>query len=273
MKAGGTLFKGTPTAVMGTGDLAYVDVLNTENQDPGWAPVANLPWYLWALFPFGLPRWARYTETNFGGLGRVPGSMRGITVASMVGPGGFGGQPALPIGLPTSTGLGGSTAIAWMVAAGHCDVGTGNPHGFIADGNRFMLTDGVTWGPAASVIGQDDYVFVDNFAHPANARSLFVEFRSQFQGVANTAGYYDHQVEMLDAGGNALATIWEELSGIIPLTAFFNDRFMVEIPLRNIFPVLGVTSRAVRILFNPSAGFLTGRVGAQARIIGWRIGP
>jgi hypothetical protein len=273
-KAGGTLFKGTPTASMGTGDDAFIDILNPENQDTGWAPAPNLLWYIWSLFPFDLPRWVRYTENNFSGLGRVPGSMRGICVASMVGPGGFAGQPALPIGLPTSTGLGGSTAVAWMVAAGHCDVATGVPHGFVADGNYFKLTDGVTWGPATSAVNQDTYLFIDNLAHPANARSLLVEFRSQFQGVANTAGYYDRRVAVGDAlNVNELSIVhYEELSGIIPTSGFFNDRFVCEIPLRTIYPTLGVTNRGFTVQYNPSAGFLTWRVAAQARIVGWRIG-
>ena len=85
-QAGGLLKKSTPTAAMGTGDvdLDLNDAENSTNNlvynnttDVGAAPV-------FALFPNGLPRWARYSELPVAGVGgslRKPYGPRGILVS------------------------------------------------------------------------------------------------------------------------------------------------------------------------------------------------
>ena len=58
--------------------------------------------------PFGLPRWARYTNVASGA--RQPRSPRGFVVVTQVaGPTAGWGTPSAAIGLPTSTGLGTAT--------------------------------------------------------------------------------------------------------------------------------------------------------------------
>lgn len=273
-KMGGTLAKGTPTTPMGSGDVPWVDAYNPENWEPGLTPVANFPAYLWALYPFGLHRWVRYTENDFLGQGRVPGGMRGIPTFSMVGPSGFGGgNPALPIAPPSSTGLGGSTQNAAMLASTYVDALV-TPRGFIVDGLTTHLTGGgIAWLPFFSDNAHDEYLFNGNFSHPANARSILVEFFCFMTGAAGLDGYYDRQVEVYDAAGTSVIAqpMYQEKPATMPLAASFNERFVVEIPLPTIWPATGTFATRVDVTYNPAAGFT--RNPGSATVIGWRLAP
>lgn len=66
-------------------------------------------WHLYLAFPFGLPRWARYQASP-----RVPGSMRGIVIASQQAPKGDTGEPNAPIAFPTNLGFVGATTTSAM---------------------------------------------------------------------------------------------------------------------------------------------------------------
>lgn len=274
-KAGGTLAKTTPTTVMGTGDLAYIDITNAENQEPSFTPVANNPFYIWALYPWGLHRWVRYTETDFFGLGRVPGSMRGICTVSTVGPAGFGGgNPALAISPPTITGLGGSTQQAFMVAASYTDTGP-SINGCIADGNITWLTGaGITpWGPTAVTNTDADFVFVANASHPANARSIIVRFECIMSGAANLAGRLSHQVDVYDLTNTAIAAtiLTDSFSTIIDASGFFLDIFQVEIPIPSNWPVAAPANLAVVVSYNTPTNYT--KQFSSAAIVGWRLTP
>jgi hypothetical protein len=109
-RLGGQMLRGTP----GTDAAAGVDLQDSAN----WADTisgSGLAW-VYLLEPFGLPRWARYTD--FGSGSRIPRSPRGIAVLSQaIPPFSPIGNPAAPVQLPASTGLGGSTTAAVAVAA------------------------------------------------------------------------------------------------------------------------------------------------------------
>lgn len=85
-------------------------------QEPGFSVVSNLPWYLYLAFPFGLPRWAKYSPSSSGA--RTPLSPRGIPVFTQKVPAGLSGLAGSAISLPTATGLGGSTSNAIVAVAG-----------------------------------------------------------------------------------------------------------------------------------------------------------
>jgi hypothetical protein len=274
-KAGGTLAKTTPTTVMGAGDLAYIDITNAENQEPGFTPVANNPIYIWALYPWGLHRWVRYTENDFLGQGRVPGGMRGICTVSTVGPAGYGGgNPAVAIAPPTITGLGGSTSNAFMVCASYTDTGPAI-NGCVADGNMVHLVGlGIgPWTPAATTNTTDDFVFVANASHPANARSILVKFSALFSGAAGTGGTMLHNVDVYDLTGASIACtpLSNASSCVIPPAGSFIESFVVEIPIPTNWPVAALANLTVKLAWNTAAGYTKG--AADARIIGWRLTP
>lgn len=271
-KMGGTLSKGTPTIPMGSGDVPWIDAMDSDNWEPGLTPIGNYPGYLWALYPFGLNRWVRYTENDFLGQGRVPGSMRGIPTFSMVPPAGFANTPALPIGIPASTGLGGSTSFAAMIAA--TSINTSNlPGGFVSDGLVTYLQSPNLWLPINSDNWTDEYLFIDNMAYPANARSLILRFESYFTGAPGTNGYYYRQVEITDSSFNdtLIMPYWEQRPATVPGTGFFYDNFTVEVPLPTIWPNTGARTVPILVTYNTSSGLT--RTNGHARIHGWRLGP
>jgi len=271
-KTGGTLFKGTPTATMGTGDVAGIDVLNQENWEPGLMPVVNMPWYLWSLFPFGLPRWVRYTENSIAGQGRVPGSMRGICVASMTAPIGLIGAPKNPIALPASTGLVGSTPIAWMVAAGSCDpLFPMGPQGFVADGDVFWLTKPIIVNPQWTDGRKDLYRFAGNVSHPVNVRSIIARFHRRTAVALEVSTYRTLSVCNDSTGDHRLAELYRGHGNVDAVSlGTRSDVLQCEIPLRNGFPAYGAIDQFVLLMYDKPWG--TG-FNSVAEIIGWRIGP
>lgn len=96
-KAGGMFRPGTTQA-----DADYVNIADAANQDtatPIVEPFGNPQnVYLYLMFPFGLPRWARYTDASSGS--RAPRSPRGILLASLTPPTHFTNAPSAGIGLP-----------------------------------------------------------------------------------------------------------------------------------------------------------------------------
>jgi hypothetical protein len=75
-------------------------------------------WHLYLAFPFGLPRWARYTATP-----RVPGSMRGVVIASQQAPLADTGEPVEAIAFPTNLGFNSATTTtAFRVFTAPCTV-------------------------------------------------------------------------------------------------------------------------------------------------------
>lgn len=109
-RLGGTFRRGTP----GTDGNSIV-LSDAANQEPGFAVTLNALSYVYLLTPFGLPRWARYTD---GPSGRTPRAPFGIPVLSLVTPDNHSGAPQAAVSLPTSTGLGGSTTVGACVASG-----------------------------------------------------------------------------------------------------------------------------------------------------------
>ena len=128
-KAGGVIF--------GIGDCGYIDVLDTKNQDPNLSTIPYTPWYLYAAFPGGLPRWVKYTETDIYSFGcRVPGPFRGVPIISTTpcGPTGYPDTSRYVI-TPTALGLGNAQCInAVVVTSGIID-SSANLQGYSSDGH------------------------------------------------------------------------------------------------------------------------------------------
>ncbi len=91
----------------------FLDVYDVTNQDTGTIAVGVLTGnvHVYCVTPFGLPRWARYTD---GPSGRVPEAPKGLLVCSLTPPTRTG-APSTAIALPVGTGLGGTTSDAICV--------------------------------------------------------------------------------------------------------------------------------------------------------------
>jgi hypothetical protein len=102
-RLGGRLRRGSP----GT-DGQSILLTDTANRESGLVFSGSYTMmYLYLLTPFGLPRWARYTDAASGA--RVPRSPRGIPILSAVAPNGITSAPSAPITFPAVFGFGGST--------------------------------------------------------------------------------------------------------------------------------------------------------------------
>lgn len=180
-KAGGRL------ALTSTVDaVGWIDVAASANRAanfPGY--VANQYWYLYACFPFGLPRWVRYTDSGAGG--RVPRGQRGILSVTSTAPD-FTGKPnAFGIGVasPSVHGLHDNSPTAICLLAGRVDAaGTPVPQGIAVDGHvcshvnpiAAVITAGASTVDGVSV----EWAFTDGISHPAGARAIYIRFHSDF---------------------------------------------------------------------------------------------
>ena len=174
-RVGGRLRRGTP----GTdADTLVVGSTILDNVMPGASFNTGQLWYLMLCFPFGLPRWARYTGAPAGA--RVPRAPLGIPVViDASNPPTPNGRPTVGVPLPTSTGLGGSTIYATCVLVG-CGEAANKPGPVHAVGRR------ITWplsntqiSPASSDANKARYTVSPGYYAP-NARSLLVEADAAF---------------------------------------------------------------------------------------------
>lgn len=188
-KLGGALRRGTP----GT-DADTIDLKDVANQS-GTLATGGIA-YVYLATPFGLPRWARYTD---GPAGRVPRAPKGIIVVCDVEPEHLRPIPSSGITMPTSTGLGaGSTTSAVLIAA--------LPIGDLAadDIYQAQISRGLHMhtandnGPSANVssiaatsLGAGSLFWWDLVANthfPRNARALHVHIRVGWAGSGTFTG-------------------------------------------------------------------------------------
>ena len=106
-RLGGRLRRGSPGV-----DADTVVLTDTANADPTIVVAVQKLVYLYLLTPFGLPRWARYTD--FGSGVRKPRSPRGIPLVSRVPPNEMG-LPSAPVTFPAVFGFGAATT-----TSGYC---------------------------------------------------------------------------------------------------------------------------------------------------------
>lgn len=204
-RLGGRIRPGVPLT-----DANSINVDDAANIGSGQTPVLNSFWFLYFCTPFGLPRWARYTDSSSGS--RIPRSPRGIPVVSNVPPN-QDGSPTGVIALPTSTGLGGSAAVteAILAIASRTD-GSATPVGVQLDGiQQTTQTGHPQIAGTALGLGTATFVLVDNTHYPANAKAIhgsivFVDSAAGF--TANSNGYYSNIVLTLqDSAGHNQAQI------------------------------------------------------------------
>lgn len=264
-------------------DAQAVDLTVAANRDPAFALVANRPWYLYALTPFALPRWARYTDAVSGT--RVPRSPRGILVASTVAPD-ADGRSTGTVGLPTATGLAGSATITEVlcVAAGYADH-TGAMRGFFGDEGGLYLSCnagdiGAANGDPIQVTGSAAnpslVSLVANTHYPACARAILVdvEWRLASFGAGLNAGEFILGVFPPGVVGVAGAEVHARKLPLVNTDfgvggTLFQLETQVWITLPAVYPTLTPPTRQD---FSLSANFgATNSLAPKFRVVGWRF--
>jgi hypothetical protein len=262
-------------------DIGWIDILNTDNQDPvAGAFVASAPWYLWACYPHGLPRWCRYTPASSGS--RVPGPFRGIPCVSFRAPSSMTGLPALPgVRPPTVTGLTTSTLTAVLICAGLTSPDPAEPFGVEVDGHITRLvffpgTASVTIAPTTNDVNFAEYSIVDSTNVPPSARAIWVRFTGNFTAMA-IGGRLNHVITQRDVG-NTYELLRQILppstpgSAVDPGPDLVNYQFDIRLPYQSTLGNLATHTRVVRWTHN--GGAVGAGVGASSlQVLGWELGP
>lgn len=194
----------------------------------------TFPWYIYLLQPFGLPRWAKYSPSASGS--RIPRSPRGIPCVANQPPDGYTGEPVNPVGLPTATGLGGTSDEGVCVAAGLFTAAV--LEGFtMADG--WTTTNAVKSKTPSSGAGTVNltYDIVLGADVPPNAVEVEVQFFQLLTGVAGTSHQVAVSATLRALGGVAGATVLSDNRCItFPVGGTFLFTSRVRIPLQPNYP-------------------------------------
>lgn len=275
-RVGGRLRRGTPGTDADSLDLRHADQLAS-----GFAFPVSAFAYVYLVTPFGLPRWARYTD---GPAGRVPRAPKGIIVVTDAVPRHLTGKPSTAINLPTSTGLGGSTTSGICIGAVRTTAGS-IPHGGLADGRIFWLDDiNYDIEIAETVAGNGRFLLTEGTSHPAGAKALYVSFEFNFTLAATAAGTFNGST--VTARNPALNTNIQAVLGL-PQQYFVNSDAsphawiwvtpMVRVPIYPEYPSAAASAaKEIRLDTSTStiygASAITG-ITVTMRVNGWDLGP
>jgi hypothetical protein len=197
----------------------YVDLSDAQLPEAGYVMPGSSAapgfWNLWLVFPFGLPRWVRYSGPATSA--RQPQGLRGIPVLSNAAARWDGTPVSTGPALPSWTGLGGSASQtqAVMALSGYTAPATPTyPLAVVADGEAIFPSDpafdcgsiftGIN--PLAPTVASDfstltwTNAFRDGVTHPANAKAIYVAV-----GIQMTT-----------------APLWTHISGDIVFQAYFH---------------------------------------------------
>lgn len=185
-RVGGKLRRGSP----GT-DANNVDFFATGNKAANYAePITAANYYAYLLFPFGLPRWSRYTDASAGP--RVPREPKGIPMLSTVAPN-PDGTPSSPVSVASIFGGSVATQDGLFMFVARTD-GPGFPTRFgnsWASGRTQLqivdrsLTANLIAGVIESPTGDGRITFsIPAGRIPQNAKAVHVEASIGFTGLA-----------------------------------------------------------------------------------------
>lgn len=178
-RAGGVINPSVPGAT-GAG---RINLHSTDHHSSSLgALAADTIYYVWALFPFGLPRWAFYTTSGT----RIPQPTNGILTVSDVGPAAAAHTVAASaIDLPAATALSGSTTAGACLLAFRTKVGAAEiaPH-FATKGEVKFTQGSVVTGPASvnQTAQTERFALTIGTHYPRNARYIWVGFFTNWTG-------------------------------------------------------------------------------------------
>jgi hypothetical protein len=246
----------------------------TDVKESGFSVTNNLPWYVYAMFPHGLPRWARYSPSSSGQ--RVPLPFRGIPMLSQKPPAN-GQLQALNVAaaLPADLGFTGTHTAGTPIATGAFD-GSGN---FIASAiaGGWTLLGGVpTAISPATGAGTNDLVYelADNTHLPVGCSMVRVRFTNLLTGTPVETGYkFTRTVRALDG---ASGITYEHVHRDNQTTAggSITDIFELDIPLHALtnMPAGTPVTRRIGITYAILGGVSLTYSGQSAAVVGWRLG-
>jgi hypothetical protein len=266
-RAGGRLYTG----------YSAIDVASNSICEAGFAATANRPWYLYAIFPFGLPRWVGYTT---GPTPMLPDGMRGIPVLSMTKPARMQGAPVGAVALPPDTLLGSSTTVGVCLCAG-MDSAAGLPTTWFDDGvvaHQLRATSAPDALPATSFDGNTaTFNFLEGTNFPANARAIVIDVAVVFaDGGTGVDASLHNEFLVYDKTG---AAVYAEIRPTTPRYSSSGHvggyiKTQVRIPIDpdylGSFPVTRkvIWAHDVQVLTNCTVG-----TAPTAQVVGWEMGP
>ena len=279
----------------------YFDPTNANNQAAGFAfGTTGALWSVFLVFPFGLPRWVRYSDSSSGL--RIPGAQRGIPVVSTTIAGNSGAPLAPGVQSPAATGL--QDPAAFNAVLAFCGRGPQTPAtvpiGMHCDGRlwTFVNPDVNALAPATndgthivwSLPGGGSNPIV-----PGTARAVFVRLHAEFQFPmpalgAQGIGDIDGAVTVSDFNANTLSQApvqsgehqtcvdgnW--VAPPTPGVLFVRD-FTIRVPLSpNLsfsntppFAALQTVARNFFLTWTHNLGIAGTNVGMT--MLGWELGP
>ena len=179
-RLGGQLRRGSP----GTDyNQAYVDFTDTANQESGMslALVGSHLVFMYLIKPFGLPRWARYTDAAGGP--RTARSPRGIPLLSFIKPSHVLGTAQGPITFPSIFGFGSTQAQSYeAVCVGALTYGRGSLNGEVTSGKwTSCITPPTSQAPSSYTPNATNptainFTLTENTDYPAGATRLRLLF-------------------------------------------------------------------------------------------------
>lgn len=173
-----------------------LDLQSADLRDPAWTPVASEWWRLYLAFPFGLPRWAKYSDST---TSPRKGQREGIPIMTNK-ICGFYGNATLTCALPTATGLVGTveTSEMFCVVSGFVDSG-GTIRGTMGDKNKLWISPQSTVQPnvTATTLTDTQAKFNTRLIVPPNARKARIR-------VAIAHGYIPGSDDEVHLGNHVL---------------------------------------------------------------------
>lgn len=268
-RVGGFLKKGTPG-----GDAGNVDLLDTENHEPGFAVLDEEIYYVWLLFPEGLPRWVRYNRLPLSGA-RFPSHTKGFVVLSKKAPNVTSQLPSSAITPPTITGLTNATSLAVCIAAG---VGSSsNAPGRLLAEDGWIYPQPRTPAVVPTTVSSsiERYTLTSGTHFPPHARMVIarVEFRND--GMAGDIFRYEANASLREtsSGSSAQLEVPQPGPGIVTFTMTGGVDFVkVDLVLPRIMPwVSSGLSDDIFFEISWALGGTFTKSLEQAQVIAWKL--
>lgn len=269
----------------------YIDPTDATHQQAGFAfGTTGALWHCYLVFPFGLPRWVRYSDAAAGA--RRPSAQRGIpTISSQVAA--FDGSPySGTVQTPAGYGLqdpAGFNAVLAFCGRGPQTPST-NPIGMHCDGKMwaFVNPDTRTYGPGTNTTAILRWT-LDSSIVPGTARAIYVRLHGEFQFPTPAVGgegvgQIDGLVTISDLAGNnasqapvgvegeTLTEVDSNQGTPNPGVLFFRT-FVVRVPLQPYtwpIPSQGAL-RTFLLTWTHNCGIVPS--SPTLTVVGWELGP
>lgn len=242
-RVGGVLRSGIPGSDTAPDALDLTDHLSPNSTWPNSIDLAHL----YFMFPFGLPRWARYTATA----PRLPRGPKGIPVLSSFPPA-QDGTPSSALSFPTVCGFAGATSqLGTLAYITTHDNGAGaglESEACIIANNKVHARHAPSQAPTASTTTSYTYTIPNNNTKfPASAKKLWIRIAVAMTAAADKT---PEPTALLQATFGTGAVAYNVLSPGYLVTGSYTVNFNFEIDLGSLTPQTNPTNLV--IVFNHS---------------------